>query len=214
MCAYFLRKPRWLCSAGRLLRREWENLHRKSRGPFGTKRPRLLCHLGVKVIGTFQVSLERPCPEPREGSPWNNIPMQLKWGWQVQHPSDASWPSPQSFVGVPLGELPLSLKNSTIGQRSALALWSGQPQYFKGWLLRSPALWSAAPSEATRASGGFTVLQLSGVCVPAPAMGQGQTGLRLWLLGHIMGGKLMGLASRHLNYTGPAEALLIPQVRT
>lgn len=32
----------------------------------GTKGPGLLCHLRVKVTGTFQVSLERPCPEPSD----------------------------------------------------------------------------------------------------------------------------------------------------
>lgn len=135
--------------------------------------------------------------------------MQLKWGAKCSTRSDASWPNPQSFVGAPLDELPLRLKNSTIGQRSALVLWSGQPHYFREWLLRSPARWAAAPSEAVRSSGSVTVLQLPVGSVLAPGMGQGGAGLSLWLLGHIKGEKLKSWASRHLTILGLQKRLYL-----
>lgn len=126
-------------------------------------------------------------------------------------------------MGAPLDEgatdrrnqLPLNLKNPTVGQGSALTLWSGQPHYFRQWPLGASSSQSSSPSTGNHSSDGCTVLQLPVVCVLTLATKQNQTGLSLCLPVHIKGGKPKGLASNYLGDNGPAkEALLIPQIHT
>lgn len=121
---------------------------------------------------------------------------------------------PPELCGGSLGWVSLELEE--LNNRSEIGTCSVvRPTTVLQWVASEVASsLISSPIRGNQSQWRFHSLQLPGVCVLAPAMGQGQTGLRLWLLGHIMGGKLMGFASRHLNYTGPAEALLIPQVRT